>query len=126
VFRIHRLVGVKKSANGIPDPVLALSKYISIVDYAEKLKEARQEPWTKSMRPFRLNLSPNFFLLFHWVGPRLREQGASWWIIFQCLLVAPLGCMLVAPFALFRIEYCRPEWKSRIGRLRLTRPFLEK
>src|SRR5947209_15474087 len=63
-----------------------------------------------------------FFWLFHWLGPRLREQGASWWIIFQCLLVAPLGCMLFAPFVLLRMEHGPPERKSWIVRLRLTRP----
>jgi membrane protease YdiL (CAAX protease family) len=63
-----------------------------------------------------------FFGLFHWVGPRLREQGASWWIIFQCLLVAPLFCMLLAPFVFLRVEHGPPEWKSWIARLRLTRP----
>src|SRR5947209_13686553 len=63
-----------------------------------------------------------FFWLFHWLGPRLREQGASWWIIFQCLLVAPLGCMLLALFVLLRMEHGLSGWKSWIVRLRLTCP----
>jgi membrane protease YdiL (CAAX protease family) len=63
-----------------------------------------------------------FFWLFHWVGPQLLEQGASWLVIFHCLLVAPLGCMLLAPFVCLRIQYGSPEWRSWTVRLRLTRP----
>jgi hypothetical protein len=65
-----------------------------------------------------------FFGLFHWAGPRLLEEGASWWIIFQCLLVAPLGCMLLATVVLLKLEDGPPDWKSWTVRLRLTRPQL--
>jgi membrane protease YdiL (CAAX protease family) len=64
-----------------------------------------------------------FALLFHWVGPNLSRQGASWWSIFHVLLVLPLSLMLIAAL-LGAARDLRPSfsWGRLRQRLRLSLP----
>jgi membrane protease YdiL (CAAX protease family) len=63
-----------------------------------------------------------FWCLFHLVGPALRHHGASWWLIFQILLLVPLGTMLLATYLCVRLDANSAGWNCLMHRLRLTRP----
>jgi membrane protease YdiL (CAAX protease family) len=63
-----------------------------------------------------------FWCLFHLVGPVLRRREASWWLIFQSLLLVPLAAMLVATYVCVRLEARSAGWNDWKHRLRLTFP----
>ena len=63
-----------------------------------------------------------FVLLFHWLGPELLRQGASWWRIFHLLLILPLTLMLVSAFVGAFIELRSVSWTGIRQRLRLSVP----
>jgi hypothetical protein len=65
---------------------------------------------------------PDLFCVVPLGGSTIREQGASWWIIFQCVLARGLSSTLLAHSLLLRNEYGSPERKSWRVRLRLMRP----
>jgi len=63
-----------------------------------------------------------FWCLFHLVGPALQHHGASWWLIFQILLLVPLGAMLLATYLCAGLNASSAGWNYLTHRLRLTRP----
>ena len=63
-----------------------------------------------------------FALLFHWLGPNLRQEGTTWWRIFPLLLILPLACMFVAALIGAAIDQHSVSWKCLKPRLRLSAP----
>src|SRR5260370_33717350 len=63
-----------------------------------------------------------FAFLFHWLGPNLRQGGASWWRIFHVLLILPLTCMFVAALIGAAVDQRSTSWKGIKQRLRLSAP----
>ena len=63
-----------------------------------------------------------FALLFHQLGPKLLQQGTSWWRIFHILLVLPLACMLLAAIIGATRDLPTISRSALAQRLRLTAP----
>lgn len=63
-----------------------------------------------------------FWVLFHVIGPTLRHNGFSWWSVFQFLLVAPLGLLLLTTYLCVRAEAPSASWNARTRRLRMVVP----
>lgn len=63
-----------------------------------------------------------FALLFHQLGPKLWQQGTSWWRIFHVLLVLPLTCMLLAAIIAAALDLPTVSWPGLVQRLRLGAP----
>jgi membrane protease YdiL (CAAX protease family) len=63
-----------------------------------------------------------FVFLFHWLGPNLWRDSASWWSIFHWLLVLPLALMLVAALLGAAIDVHFVSWYDLRQRLRLSVP----
>jgi membrane protease YdiL (CAAX protease family) len=63
-----------------------------------------------------------FALLFHALGPKLLQQGTSWWRIFHVVLIVPLACMLLAAIIGAAIDLPTISWPGLVQRLRLNAP----
>ena len=63
-----------------------------------------------------------FALLFHQLGPKLLQQGTSWWRIFNILLILPLACMLLAAIIAAALDLPTICWPGLVQRLRLGAP----
>jgi membrane protease YdiL (CAAX protease family) len=63
-----------------------------------------------------------FWCLFHVVGPALRRNDVSWWLIFQILLLVPLGALLLATYWCVRHEIGSAGWAGWMQRLRVDLP----
>ncbi len=88
-----------------------------------KRSQARVAPagWLLTILFFGIPAS-TFLLLFHWIGPTIREMGASWWTVFHVVLIAPLGAMLAAALVASTREIKSTGLPGVIERLRLHTP----
>lgn len=63
-----------------------------------------------------------FFLTLYWLLPTLLKAGASWFLAFNLVLVAPMGALLVASLVGCRLEGGPLTWAAMCSRVRLGRP----
>src|SRR6266851_9592292 len=96
----------------------------------EKVRYTHQVQKAPAIRPARWIATALLFgvpglafaFLFHWLGPNLRQGGASWWRIFHLLLILPLSCMFVAALIGAAIDQRSISSRALKQRLRLSAP----